>query len=175
MDETTPILSEAEHLHTRGPKRTSYDRRIMLEALANSFRKLDPRVQVRNPVMFVVWVGALLTLVFFFESLAGMQEGSAGFTLAISLLLWFTVIFANFAEALAEGRGRAQAETLRKARQEVLAHKLSAPERGASSESVASGLLRRGDIVQVDTGELIPADGEVDRRSRLRGRERHHR
>ncbi len=87
--------------------------------MANSFRKLDPRVQIRNPVMFVVWVGALLTLVLFFESLAGMHEGSPGFTLAISLLLWFTVIFANFAEALAEGRGRAQAETLRKARQEV--------------------------------------------------------
>ncbi len=161
MDETAPILSEAEHLHPRGPRRPSYDRRMILEAVANSFRKLDPRVQVRNPVMFVVWVGALLTLVFFFESLAGMQEGSAGFTLAISLLLWFTVIFANFAEALAEGRGRAQAETLRKARQEVLAHKLSAPQRGASSQSVASGLLRRGDIVLVDTGELIPADGEV--------------
>jgi potassium-transporting ATPase ATP-binding subunit len=161
MDETTPILSEAEHRHPRGPKRPTYDRRLILEAVVNSFRKLDPRVQVHNPVMFVVWVGALLTLVLFFESLAGLPEGSAGFTLAISLLLWFTVVFANFAEALAEGRGRAQAETLRKARQEVLAHKLSAPERGASSESVASGLLRRGDIVLVETGELIPADGEV--------------
>jgi K+-transporting ATPase ATPase B chain len=142
-------------------KRPSYDRRLIIEAVANSFQKLDPRVQVRNPVMFVVWVGALLTLVLFFESLAGMHEGAPGFTLAISLLLWFTVVFANFAEALAEGRGRAQAETLRKARQEVLAHKLSAPERNASSESVASGLLRRGDIVLVETGELIPADGEV--------------
>ena len=161
MDETTPILSEAEHLHPRGPKRPTYDRRLILEAVVNSFRKLDPRVQVHNPVMFVVWVGALLTLVLFFESLACLPEGSAGFTLAISLLLWFTVVFDNFAEALAEGRGRAQAETLRKARQEVLAHKLSAPERDASSESVASGLLRRGDIVLVETGELIPADGEV--------------
>jgi K+-transporting ATPase ATPase B chain len=161
MDGTTPIMSEAEHLHPRGLKRPSYDRRLIVEAVANSFRKLDPRVQVRNPVMFVVWVGALLTLVLFFESLAGMQEGSKGFTLAISLLLWFTVVFANFAEALAEGRGRAQADTLRKARREVLAHRLSAPARDAHSESVASGLLRRGDIVLVETGELIPADGEV--------------
>ena len=102
--------------------------------MLNSFRKLDPRVQVRNPVMFVVWVGALLTLVLFFESLAGMKEGTPGFTLAISLLLWFTVVFANFAEALAEGRGRAQAETLRKARKEVLAHKLVAPDRDAAAE-----------------------------------------
>jgi K+-transporting ATPase ATPase B chain len=162
MNETTPIMSEAEHLHPRGPKRPSYDRRMMLEAVANSFRKLDPRVQIRNPVMFVVWVGALLTLVLFFESIAGLKEGgTAGFILAISLLLWFTVVFANFAEALAEGRGRAQAETLRKARQEVLAHKLSAPERDAPSENVVSGLLRRGDMVLVEAGELIPADGEA--------------
>jgi potassium-transporting ATPase ATP-binding subunit len=142
-------------------KRLSYDRGLIFEAVANSFRKLDPRVQIRNPVMFVVWVGALLTLVLFFESLAGMNEGTPGFTLAISLLLWFTVVFANFAEALAEGRGRAQAETLRKARQEVMAHKLSAPERDAPAESVASGLLRRGDMVLVEAGELIPADGEA--------------
>jgi potassium-transporting ATPase ATP-binding subunit len=142
-------------------KRSFYDRRLVLEAVVNSFRKLDPRVQVRNPVMFVVWVGALLTLVLFFESLAGMDEGSPGFTLAISLLLWFTVVFANFAEALAEGRGRAQADTLRKARKEVLAHKLAGPERDASHEEVPSGLLRKGDLVLVEAGELIPADGEA--------------
>jgi K+-transporting ATPase ATPase B chain len=160
-DETTRILSEAEHLHARGRKSMAYDRRLILEAVVNSFAKLDPRTQVRNPVMFVVWVGALLTLVLFFESRAGLHEGPAGFTLAISLLLWSTVIFANFAEALAEGRGRAQAETLRKARQEVMAHRLSVPQRDARSEDVASGLLRRGDVVLVDAGELIPADGEV--------------
>ncbi len=146
---------------TLSKKRSSYDRALVLEALVNSFRKLDPRVQVRNPVMFVVWIGALLTLVLFFESLAGMDQGAPGFTLAISLLLWFTVVFANFAEALAEGRGRAQADTLRKARQEVLAHKLAAPERDAATEDVASGLLRKGDVVLVEAGELIPADGEV--------------
>jgi K+-transporting ATPase ATPase B chain len=143
-------------------KRASYDRRLITEAVINSFRKLDPRVQIRNPVMFVVWVGALLTLVLFFESVAGMKEGgSTGFILAISLLLWFTVVFANFAEALAEGRGRAQADTLRKARKEVMAHKLAAPERDAATEDVASGLLRRGDLVLVEAGELVPADGEA--------------
>jgi K+-transporting ATPase ATPase B chain len=143
-------------------KRASYDRRLITEAVINSFRKLDPRVQIRNPVMFVVWVGALLTLVLFFESVAGMKEGgSTGFILAISLLLWFTVVFDNFAEALAEGRGRAQADTLRKARKEVMAHKLAAPERDAATEDVASGLLRRGDLVLVEAGELVPADGEA--------------
>ena len=143
-------------------KRASYDRRLITEAVINSFRKLDPRVQIRNPVMFVVWVGALLTLVLFFESVAVMKEGgSTGFILAISLLLWFTVVFANFAEALAEGRGRAQADTLRKARKEVMAHKLAAPERDAATEDVASGLLRRGDLVLVEAGELVPADGEA--------------
>jgi K+-transporting ATPase ATPase B chain len=106
-------------------------------------------------------VGALLTLVLFFESLAGGSEGTPGFTLAISLLLWFTVIFANFAEALAEGRGRAQADTLRKARTEVMAHKLDRPERDARSESTSSASLRKGDFVFVEAGELIPADGEV--------------
>ena len=137
------------------------DRKLLLEALVNSFRKLDPRTQIKNPVMFVVWVGALLTLVLFFETLAGMKEGTAGFTLAISLLLWFTVIFANFAEALAEGRGRAQAATLRKARKEVMAHKLASPERDARSVDTSSAELRKGDVVLVDAGELIPADGEV--------------
>jgi K+-transporting ATPase ATPase B chain len=101
---------------TLSKKRSSYDRALVLEALLNSFRKLDPRVQVRNPVMFVVWIGALLTLVLFFESLAGMDQGAPGFTLAISLLLWFTVVFANFAEALAEGRGGAQSDTPRQSR-----------------------------------------------------------
>jgi len=160
-DESRPILSEAEQLHPRGGRRGPRDRKLILEALANSFAKLDPRTQIRNPVMFVVWVGALLTLVLFFESLAGVGGSPAGFTLAISLLLWFTVIFANFAEALAEGRGRAQAETLRKARQEVVAHKLSAPSRDAKVEDVASATLRRGDVVLVEAGELIPADGDV--------------
>ena len=139
-----------------------YDRKLMTDAVLNSGRKLDPRVQLKNPVMFVVWVGALLTFVLFIQSLFnGGKTGSPGFTLAISLFLWFTVIFANFAEALAEGRGRAQADTLRKARKEVTAYKLASPQRDAAHEEVASGLLRRGDFVLVEAGELVPADGEV--------------
>ena len=139
----------------------AYDRQLVLGALVDSVRKLDPRAQIRNPVMFAVWVGALLTTVLFFESVAGMSQGTPGFTIAIALLLWLTVVFANFAEALAEGKGRAQAESLRKARKEVMARRLAAPDRNARSESVASGLLRKGDIVLVEAGEQIPADGEV--------------
>ena len=129
--------------------------------MLDSLRKLDPRVQVRNPVMFVVWVGALLTLVLFIESLAGAGRPRPGFILAISLLLWFTVIFANFAEALAEGRGKAQADSLRKARKEVVATRLADATFDARGEQVLSSLLTRGDLVLVEAGELIPADGEV--------------
>jgi K+-transporting ATPase ATPase B chain len=154
-------MSNTQSTSATSRKPATYDRQLLTGALVNSLRKLDPRAQIKNPVMFVVWVGALLTLVLFFESLAGGSEGTPGFTLAISLLLWFTVIFANFAEALAEGRGRAQADTLRKARTEVMAHKLDRPERDARSESTSSASLRKGDFVFVEAGELIPADGEV--------------
>ena len=102
----------------------SFDWPLVGAAVLDSFRKLNPRTQLRNPVMFVVWVGAFLTLVLFVQALFGRGEASAGFTVAISLWLWFTVVFANFAEALAEGRGKAQAASLRKARREIMATKL---------------------------------------------------
>ena len=130
-------------------------------AALDSLKKLDPRVQVRNPVMFVVWVGALLTFVLFIQAAAGAGEASPGFILAISLLLWFTVIFANFAEALAEGRGKAQADSLRKARKDIVATRLAEARREARGEPVSSSLLARGDLVLVEAGEFIPADGEV--------------
>jgi K+-transporting ATPase ATPase B chain len=136
-------------------------RHMMGEAALDSLRKLDPRKQIRNPVMFVVWVGALLTSALFIQAAAGKGEASWGFILAVSLWLWFTVIFANFAEAVAEGRGRAQAESLRKARKETVATKLAEPRRDARSEAVSSSLLRKGDLVLVEAGEFIPADGEV--------------
>jgi K+-transporting ATPase ATPase B chain len=140
---------------------SSFDWRLMSEAVVNSLKKLNPRVQLRNPVMFVVWVGALLTLALFVQAAVGYGEASPGFILAISLLLWFTVIFANFAEALAEGRGKAQAESLRKARKEIMAAKLSDIRRDAPQEQVSSSLLKRGDLILVDAGEFIAADGEV--------------
>jgi K+-transporting ATPase ATPase B chain len=146
--------------HT-GAAETGFDRRLVMGAIRDSFRKLDPRAQVRNPVMFVVWVGAMLTFVLFIQAAAGAGEASWGFILAISLLLWFTVLFANFAEALAEGRGRAQADSLRKARKDVIATRLTEARRDARAEQVSSSQLVRDDLVLVQAGEFIPTDGEV--------------
>ena len=126
-----------------------------------SFRKLDPRHMVRNPVMFVVEVGSLLTTVLWVLALAGRGEASPGFILAISAWLWFTVLFANFAEAMAEGRGKAQAENLRKARRDIVAQKLARPDRKDNRQAVPASSLRKGDVVYVAAGEFIPADGDV--------------
>src|SRR5229473_242608 len=101
-------------LHTRAKARPLFDPPIVRRAIGDSFHKLDPRHQVKNPVMFVVEVGSVLTTVLFLQALVGQGEAPAGFILAISLWLWFTVVFANFAEAMAEGRGKAQADTLRR-------------------------------------------------------------
>jgi K+-transporting ATPase ATPase B chain len=130
-------------------------------AIRDSFLRLDPRQQFRNPVMFVVEVGSVLTTILFFQALFGKGEAPAPFIGSVSAWLWFTVVFANFAEALAEGRGKAQAEALRRARRETPAKRLQRPERGAPSETVSSTALRKGDAVLVETGGTIPADGEV--------------
>jgi potassium-transporting ATPase ATP-binding subunit len=130
-------------------------------AVRDSFLRLDPRQQVRNPVMFVVEVTSVLTTILFFQALFGKGEAPAPFIGSVSAWLWFTVVFANFAEALAEGRGKAQAEALRRARKDTPAKRLQRPERGASSETVSSTALRKGDVVLVETGDIIPADGEV--------------
>jgi K+-transporting ATPase ATPase B chain len=131
------------------------------QAVAASFRKLDPRVQLRNPVMFVVLVGAALTTALWLQALFGQGEAPASFIFAIAVWLWFTVLFANFAEAMAEGRGKAQADTLRRARRDVQAKKLKEPHYGARWSTVSSGELRAGDVVLVEAGEIIPSDGEV--------------
>jgi len=141
--------------------RPLFDPAIVRAAILDSFRKLDPRVQVRNPVMFTVFIGSMLTTVLFLQALFGKGEGAPGFILAISLWLWFTVLFANFAEAMAEGRGKAQAATLRQARAETPARRLAGESRDSASESVSSTALRKGDIVLVLTGETIPCDGEI--------------
>jgi len=134
---------------------------LVRPAVVDSFRKLDPRLQWRNPVMFVVFVGSILTTVLWAQALAGHGEAPAGFILAIALWLWFTVLFANFAEALAEGRSKAQAAALRGLKKETLAKKLAEPRHGAEWHTVSAGDLRRGDVVLVEAGDMMPADGEV--------------
>jgi K+-transporting ATPase ATPase B chain len=134
---------------------------IIGQATIDACRKLTPQVQVRNPVMFVVYVGSILTTLLGGQALVGRGEAPAGFILAVSIWLWFTVLFANFAEAMAEGRGKAQAASLRKARRDVQAKRLREPHRGADLSLVSGTSLRKGDVVLVEAGDLVPADGEV--------------
>ncbi len=146
------------------PPRALVTRSIVTEALREAAVKLLPQHQWRNPVMFVVYVGSILTTILWAQSLGASRasgtEGS-GFILAISLWLWFTVIFANFAEAVAEGRSKAQAAALRSAKRDVFAKKLSEPRRDAEQTSTGSLNLRKGDWFLVEAGDFIPADGEV--------------
>src|SRR5215831_4423598 len=138
-------------------KKSLADSAILSRAIVDSFRKLEPRTMARNPVIFVVEVGSVVTTIQLVSN-AFHHAGQFGFGLQITLWLWFTVLFANFAEAMAEGRGKAQADTLRKARAETQARRL----RGDGSiEIVASSKLRSGDMVVVTAGEFIPGDGEV--------------
>src|SRR5215469_13500654 len=152
---------------TQAKARSLFDPTIVRGALVDSFRKLDPRLQVRNPVMFVVLVGSVLTTALFVQALVSQGEAPAWFIFAVSLWLWFTVLFANFAEAMAEGRGKAQAESLKRARRDLTAKKLAeAPRRGfdpagAKYADTTSAFLRKGDIVLVTAGEFIPSDGEI--------------
>ena len=134
---------------------------ILWPAVLGSLQKLDPRHQIKNPVMFVVLVGSVLTTGLFVQALGGHGETGAGFILAISLWLWFTIVFANFAESMAEGRGKAQAESLRKARKDTPAKKMAKPIYGSSFESVSATTLRKGDVVFVERGDYVPMDGEV--------------
>src|SRR5271155_3341209 len=131
--------------------RSIFDPSIAWPALKDSFWKLDPRHQFKNPVMFVVEVGSVLTTALYFQALAGHGEAGAGFILSISLWLWFTVIFANFAEAMAEGRGKAQAATLRQARTRTMGHKLMP---NGSTQEISSEQFRKGDLFVVSANEL---------------------
>jgi K+-transporting ATPase ATPase B chain len=141
--------------------RPLFDPPIVRQAIGASFKKLDPRIQIRNPVMFVVLIGSVLTTALFVHALIGKGEAPAGFIIAVSLWLWFTVLFANFAEAMAEGRGKAQAESLRRARRDISAKKLSQPAYGAKFSAVSAATLKKGDVVLVEAGDFIPGDGEV--------------
>jgi K+-transporting ATPase ATPase B chain len=145
--------------NTKGTK--LFDWAIIRSAVRDSFLKLNPRRQFRNPVMFVVFIGSILTSVLFVQAIFGKGEAGPWFILGISLWLWFTVLFANFAEAMAEGHGRAQADSLRKARRDLVAKKLTNPRRDSSFEMVLASLLKKGDVVLVEAGDYIPVDGEV--------------
>lgn len=134
---------------------------LIRQALIDSLKKLSPRVQWHNPVMFIVWIGSVITTLLTIAMLSGNLAGSAAFTGAISLWLWFTVLFANVAEALAEGRSKAQANSLKGVNKTTWANKLSAPQRDAQSERVSAASLRKGDLVLVQAGDIIPCDGEV--------------
>jgi K+-transporting ATPase ATPase B chain len=138
-----------------------FDSQILLEALAGAFRKLTPKQQWKNPVMFVVYIGSMLTTFLWLQALTGKGEAPAGFILAVSLWLWFTVLFANFAEAAAEGRSKAQAAFLRSAKRDIAAKKLDEPRYGANYSKIAGSTLRRGDVVLIEAGDFIPGDGDV--------------
>ncbi|WP_019923166.1 potassium-transporting ATPase subunit KdpB [Duganella zoogloeoides] len=138
-----------------------FDSELLLPAIADSFKKLSPATQVRSPVMFVVYVGSIITTLLYLQALFGQGEAPAGFILAISVWLWFTVLFANFAEALAEGRSKAQAASLRNLKQTVSAKKLASPKYGTTWLPQPATDLRKGNYILVEAGDVIPIDGEV--------------
>ena len=140
---------------------TLFDPALLLPAIGDAFKKLDPRTQWRSPVMFVVYVGSIITTLLAIQALNGKGEAPFGFIAAIAVWLWFTVLFANFAEALAEGRSKAQAASLRALKQTVMAKKMQVPKYGTSWLPTPATDLRRGMTVLVEAGDVIPADGEV--------------
>ena len=158
---------ELAHIRKRLPVTTMTDPKILVPAISGAFKKLDPRLMIRNPVMFTVEVVATLTTVLFLRDLV-TGAGHYGFSFQINLWLWFTVLFANFAEAVAEGRGKAQAESLRRTKTETAAKLLaSAAEAkasgtiGSQQREVPATALKQGDIVLVEAGDIIPSDGEI--------------
>jgi K+-transporting ATPase ATPase B chain len=144
-----------------GQRLKLFESKLLLPAIAESFYKLNPRVQLRSPVMFVVYVGSIITTLLYVQSLTGKGEASSGFILATATWLWFTVLFANFAEALAEGRSKAQAASLRSLKQSVTSKKLDAPKHGAAWLPCPAAELRKGHYVLVEAGDVIPIDGTV--------------
>lgn len=137
------------------------DKKMLGRAIKDSFVKLNPKTQVQNPVMLLVYISAILTSGLWIVSLFGLKDASSGYTLAIAIILWFTCIFANFAEAIAEGRGKAQADALRASKKDVEAHKTPSADKKEQITAVSSATLKKGDIVIVKAGEQIPGDGEV--------------
>ncbi|MEG1066216.1 MAG: potassium-transporting ATPase subunit KdpB [Erysipelotrichaceae bacterium] len=137
------------------------DKKMLIRAIKDSFIKLNPKTQAENPVMLLVYIASILTTILWVISLFGIKDVNSGFTFAVTIILWFTVLFANFAEAIAEGRGKAQADSLRSAKKDVLANKIESIDTKDKITEISSALLLKGDIVIVKAGEQIPADGEV--------------
>ena len=137
------------------------DSAAVQRAIKESFVKLDPRIQIANPVMFLVYLSAVLTTILLALAFFGIEDAPFSFTLGITVMLWLTVLFANFAEAVAEGRGKAQADSLRSARKDVMAHLMSDESDRERYEDISSSMLKKGDLFLVKAGEQIPADGEV--------------
>ncbi len=137
------------------------NKKMIKRAVKDSFIKLSPKTQMENPVMFLVYISSILTTVLYAVSLVGIRDSKSSFILGITIILWITVLFANFAEAIAEGRGKAQADSLRAAKKDVEAHKIISLEKKDQITKVSSALLKKGDIVIVVAGEQVPADGEV--------------
>ncbi|KQV61548.1 potassium-transporting ATPase subunit B [Duganella sp. Root198D2] len=150
-------------MHTLQPSKRLklLDSQLVVPAIVDSFKKLSPAVQLRSPVMFVVYVGSIITTLLYIQSLTGQGEASSGFILATSIWLWFTVLFANFAEALAEGRSKAQAASLRSLKQSVTSKKLSMPKHGTTWLPCPATDLRKGNYVLVEAGDVVPIDGTV--------------
>ncbi|WP_436217243.1 potassium-transporting ATPase subunit KdpB [Acidovorax sp. LjRoot118] len=155
---STPIGTPAMQA---SPALALMDKALVLPALRAAFTKLNPRVQWRNPVMFVVYIGSILTTLLWLNALGGQGDQGAGFVLAVAVWLWFTVLFANFAEALAEGRSKAQAASLRTLKKSNWAKKLKEPRHGGTWLPEQAENLRKGDVVLVEAGDMVPMDGEV--------------
>ncbi|HEX4715018.1 MAG TPA: potassium-transporting ATPase subunit KdpB [Ktedonobacteraceae bacterium] len=170
-NETPPASLETKLWKTRHKGAiVLFEPKILLRAIKDAFKKLDPRWQVKNPVMFVVEIGSVITTIEFVRLLFAQPIATVSgthlaferiFVLAVAIWLWFTVLFANFAEAMAEGRGKAQADTLRRARRTTMAKKLVSNDRSGAIQEVAAPDLRKGDVVLVEAGEVIPGDGDV--------------
>lgn len=146
---------------TSNKKMSMFDPKLIKPAIISSFIKLSPQTQWRNPVMFVVYIGSILTTLLFLQALLSRGEAPTGFILLVTIWLWFTVLFANFAEALAEGRSKAQAAALRQSKKNVVAKKLASTNRDSAISITDSLNLRKDDIILVEAGDTIPADGEV--------------
>ena len=158
MARTSRMRNEREHrMATQAKRRSLFDRQIVRRASTDALRKLNPRTMMKNPVMFVVEIGSVLTAVLLLINLV-THTGRFRFNLQITLWLWFTVLFANFAEAMAEGRGKAQADALRQAKSETTAYRLT---KSQTIEEVPSSQLRVGDLCRITAGQMIPGDGEI--------------